>query len=82
MVEHPAPERSTVRGSPESCFALVQGIGFGGNQIVMFSKTTQNLNNLKFLSPLKGRWFLKNKIPKMSSDEQGSKFCCFCECLL
>jgi hypothetical protein len=45
-------------------------IGFGGNQFVMFSKTTQNLNNLKFLSPLKGRWFLKHKIQKMSSDKQ------------
>jgi hypothetical protein len=57
-------------------------IGFGGNQFVMFSKTTQNLNNLKFLSPLKGRWFLKHKIPKMSRDEQGLRFCCFYECLL
>jgi predicted RNA binding protein YcfA (HicA-like mRNA interferase family) len=25
---HPAPEQSTVRGSPEPCFALVQGIEF------------------------------------------------------
>jgi len=25
---HPAPEQSTVRGSPELCFALVQGIEF------------------------------------------------------
>jgi hypothetical protein len=82
MVEHPAPERSTVRGSPESCFALVQGIGFGGNQFIMFVKVTQNLNNLKFLSPLKGRWFLKHKIQKISRDEQVLKFCCFCECLL
>jgi hypothetical protein len=57
-------------------------IGFSGNQSLMFSKITQNLNNLKFLSPLKGILFLKHKIPKCQAISKDQKFFSFCECLL